>query len=76
MLRDLSQAVCVVCISRHELAKLIFNTSLDPVILQLSARQPCYSTLIDRHLVLDHLRLRPRWHPVEQYFFECPYMVS
>ena len=39
-----------------------------------SARPPLSSTIIDRHPVLNRLRLRPRRHPVEQHLFERPHM--
>jgi hypothetical protein len=46
-----------------------------PVFLPLRTPQPLHPTLLNRHPVLAYLWLGPRRHPIEQHFFERPYMV-
>jgi len=60
----------------YQHGKRVFNTSLNPLSLHVSAPQPLTMTIIKQHRGLDHLRLGPRRHPIEQHLLERPYMVS
>jgi hypothetical protein len=57
-------------------SKRVFNTSLNPLSLHVSARQPLTLTIIKGPRGLDHLRLGPRRHPIEQQLFERPHMIG
>jgi hypothetical protein len=46
-----------------------------PVGLHLSTPQLLTSTIIARHRYSDRLRLWPRWHAIEEHFFQRPDMV-
>src|SRR5215813_11446303 len=59
----------------HKLSKPVLDPSSTPVSLYLSAPQLLHTTILNRHPVLDRLRLRPRRHPVEQYLFERPHVL-
>ena len=49
----------------YQHGKRVFNTSLDPLSLHVSAPQPLTITIIKQHRGLDYLRLGPRRHPIE-----------
>ena len=51
----------------HQHGKRVFNTSLHPLRLQVSARQPLTITIIKGPRGLDCLRLGPRRHPQAQH---------
>ena len=54
-----------------------FSTPRSPrLACHLSTREPLHIPILNRHPVLDRLRLGPRWHPVEQHLFERPDVIG
>src|SRR5215813_5193053 len=58
----------------HHHAKRIFTTPSLSLGLYLSTLSP--PTLLNRHPVLGYLWLWPRWHPIQQDFFQRPHMIG
>src|SRR5262249_10320048 len=42
-----------------------FSAPRPPLLAVSEHTEPLHTTILTRHPVLDHLRLGPRWHPVE-----------
>jgi hypothetical protein len=59
----------------HQYAKRDFKNPFPPLGLHPSTLQPLYTTIVNQHHVLDHLRLWPWRHPKEQHLFERPHVI-
>jgi hypothetical protein len=62
--------------ANHSHSEQVFKTSSSPIGLQLDTHWTLNATMLNSRRFLDHLRLGPRRHAIEQHFFQRPYMIG
>jgi hypothetical protein len=60
----------------HQASKRVFSSSFAPPCRRVDRPIPLLCTPLFLANLLLHLGLRPRWHAIEQHFFERPDMVG
>jgi hypothetical protein len=75
MFRDLSQAVCGASIRRLSGLKSAFQPLMEPSLPGLDVPVQLRCTIIGFANLLPYLRLRPRWHAIEENLFQRPHVI-